>query len=159
MIIFGKALINAGAQVIHVFDPSSSCSVINRAVFSEYILPHLKQAFKDFKDSGAPICWLNITGQTEPILDLFPETGADLFNIDYLVPISVAMKKLPHHCINGNIKPFSFVSDEEMVIQRKTKNLLEETRSTRGFILSPGCEIPLGADAKKIDAMINTVKC
>ena len=158
MIIFGKALINAGAQVIHVFDPSSSCSVINRPVFSEYILPHLKQAFNEYKDCGDPICWLNITGQTEPILDLFPETGADLFNIDYLVPISTAMQKLPHHCINGNIKPFRFISGEEKVIQREAQELLTETQFRGGFILSPGCEIPLESKISNIEAMIKTVK-
>jgi len=157
-VIFGKALINAGAHVIHIFDPSSSCSVINRAVFSEYILPHLKQAFKEFKDRGSPICWLNITGQTEPILDLFPETGADLFNIDYLVPISIAMEKLPHHCINGNIKPFNFISGEEKVIRREARDLLEETQSRGGFILSPGCEIPLEAKVSNIEAMLKAVK-
>ena len=158
MIIFGKALINAGASVIHVFDPSSSCSVINRAVFSEYILPLLKQAFKEYKDSGALICWLNITGQTETILDLFPETGADLFNIDYLVPISTAMQKLPYHCINGNIKPFRFISGEEKVIQREAQELLMETQYRGGFILSPGCEIPLDSKVSNIEAMIKTVK-
>ncbi|MBW2572444.1 MAG: uroporphyrinogen decarboxylase family protein [Deltaproteobacteria bacterium] len=158
MVIFGKALINAGAQVIHVFDPSASCSVINRAVFSEFILPHLQQAFKEYKDSGDPICWLNITGQTEPILDLFPETGADLFNIDYLVPISIAMEKLPHHCINGNIKPFNFISGEAKEIRRQARDLLEKTRSRGGFILSPGCEIPLEAKVSNIEAMLKAVK-
>ena len=158
MVTFGKALINAGAHVIHIFDPSSSCSVINRAVFSEYILPHLKQAFKEYKDSGDPICWLNITGQTEPILDLFPETGADLFNIDYLVPIAVAMEKLPHHCINGNIKPFNFISGEKKVIQREVRDLLQETQSRGGFILSPGCEIPLESKVSNIEAMLQAVR-
>jgi len=138
MVTFGKALINAGAHVIHIFDPSSSCSVI--------------------KDSGDPICWLNITGQTEPILDLFPETGADLFNIDYLVPISIAMEKLPHHCINGNIKPFSFISGEEKVIQREARDLLAETQFRGGFILGPGCEIPLESKVSNIEAMMKAVK-
>jgi len=158
MIIFGQALINAGAHIIQIFDPASSCSVINRAVFSKYSLPHLKQAFKEFKDSGTPICWLNITGQTEPILDLFPETGADLFNIDYLVPISIAMQKLPHQCINGNIKPFSFISGEEEMIQREAKELLDETHYRRGFILSPGCEIPLESKNSNIEALMRAVK-
>jgi len=158
MVTFGKALINAGAQVIHIFDPSSSCSVINRAVFGEYILPNLKQAFKEFKDSGEPICWLNITGQTEPVLDLFPETGADLFNIDYLVPIASAMEKLPHHCINGNIKPFSFISGEEEVIRREARDLLEQTQTRGGFILSPGCEIPLESKVGNIEAMLEAVR-
>ncbi len=158
MVIFGKALINAGAHVIHIFDPSSSCSVINRAVFSKYILPHLKQAFKEYKESGNPICWLNITGQTEPILDLFPETGADLFNIDYLVPISIAMEKLPNHCINGNIKPFSFISCKAKDIRREARDLLEKTQFRKGFILSPGCEMPLESKISNIEAMIKAVK-
>ncbi|MBW2146622.1 MAG: uroporphyrinogen decarboxylase family protein [Deltaproteobacteria bacterium] len=157
MVIFGNALIKAGAHVIHVFDPSSSCSVINRAVFLKFILPHLKQAFQVYKNSEDIICWLNITGRTEPILDLFPETGADLFNIDYLVPISVAAEKLPKHCINGNIKPFSFISDQPEEIQRKAEDLLSETQSRGGFILSPGCEIPFESRISNIEAMMKAV--
>jgi len=157
MLAFGKAFIEAGAHVIHIFDPSASCSVINRAVFNEYVLPQLTQAFKEFKDVADPICWLNITGQTEQILDLFPETGADLFNIDYLVPISSAMQKLPHQCINGNIKPFSFVSGDAQAIRREAGELLKETRARGGFILSPGCEIPLEAKVGNIEAMMEAV--
>lgn len=158
IVAYGQALITAGVHVIHIFDPSASCSVINRAVFSEFVFPHLKQALQEFKDRGAPICWLNITGQIEPILDLFPATGADLFNIDYLVPITVAMEKLPHHCINGNIKPFNFISGEEKGIMKEAGDLLEETRSRGGFILSPGCEIPLESKIGNIEAMLQAVK-
>jgi len=158
MITFGMALLKSGAHAIHVFDPSASCSVINRDIFRKYVLPHLKQAFKEYKDCGDPICWLNITGQTEPILDLFPETGADLFNIDCLVPIATAMEKLPDHCINGNIKPFCFISDAETAIQKMAKELLNETRDTGGFILSPGCEIPLESKVDNIEAMTKAVK-
>ena len=157
MIRFGKALIKAGAHVIHVFDPAASCSVINKVVFSEFVLPHLKQAFRAYKDSGEPLCWLNITGQTEKILPLFPETGADLFNIDYLVPISTAMEKLPHHCINGNIMPFSFISGKAKEIQREARDLLRETQSRGGFILSPGCEIPLESQVSNVEAMVKAV--
>lgn len=158
MLAFGKALIEAGAHVIHIFDPSASCSVINRAVFGEYLLPQLAHSFKEFKDGADPICWLNITGQTEPILDLYPATGADLFNIDYLVPISSAMEKLPHHCINGNIKPFSFVSGEAQAIRQEAGELLKETRARGGFVLSPGCEIPLEAKVGNIEAMMEAVR-
>jgi len=158
MVTFGQALIKAGADIIHVFDPSSSCSVINRVVFSEFVLLHLKQAFNEYKDSGDPICWLNITGQTGPVLDLFPATGADLFNIDYLVPVSLAMEKIPHHCISGNIKPFNFISSEEKAIQREAGDLLEETRLRGGFILSPGCEIPLESRVGNVEAMMKAVK-
>ena len=157
MIRFGKALIKAGAHIIHVFDPAASCSVISKAVFSEYVLPHLKQAFRAYKDSGEPLCWLNITGQTEKILPLFPETGADLFNIDYLVPISTAMEKLPHHCLNGNIMPFSFISGKAKEIQREARDLLRETQSRGGFILSPGCEIPLESQVSNVEAMVKAV--
>ena len=158
MITFGKAIIDAGASVIHIFDPSASCSVINRAVFSEYVLPHLTRAFNEFREGRDPVCWLNITGQTKPILDLLPQTGAQMFNIDYLVPISVAMKKLPQHCINGNIKPFSFISETEQTIRREARELLTQTRSRGGFILSPGCEIPLESNISNIEAMLQAAE-
>ena len=157
-IAFGKALIKAGAHVVQVFDPSSSCSVINRMVFMTHVLPRLKHIFTELKKSGNLICWLSITGQTEPILDLFPQTGADLFNIDYIVPISIALEKLPHSCINGNIRPFSFISAEEREIEREARGLLEKTRARGGFILSPGCEIPLEAKVTNIQAMIRAAK-
>ncbi len=157
-IAFGKALIKAGAHGVQVFDPSSSCSVINRMVFMAYVLPRLKHIFTELRKSGNPICWLSITGQTEPILDLLPQTGADLFNIDYIVPISVALEKLPHSCINGNIRPFSFISAEEGEIERDARDLLEKTQARGGFILSPGCEIPLEAKVGNIEAMIRVAK-
>ncbi|MFQ5484880.1 MAG: uroporphyrinogen decarboxylase family protein, partial [Desulfobacterales bacterium] len=116
-----------------------------------------KQAFGEFKNSGDPICWLNITGQTIPILDFFSETGADLFNIDYLVPISIAMEKLPHHCINGNIKSFTFISGETKEIQREAKDLLTQTKCRGGFVLGPGCEIPLESKVSNIEAMMAAV--
>jgi uroporphyrinogen decarboxylase len=65
---------------------------------------------------------------------------------------------LPHHCINGNIKPFNFISAEEKVIQREASDLLEETQSRGGFILSPGCEIPLESKVGNIEAMMKAVK-
>ena len=68
------------------------------------------------------------------------------------------MEKLPHHCINGNIKPFSFVSGEEKMIQREAKELMMETQFRGGFILSPGCEIPLESKGCNIEAMVKAVK-
>lgn len=157
-ITFGRAIMKTGAHIIQVFDPAASCSVINREVFRDFILPKLKKVFKEFKDIGEAICWLNITGQSSPILDLYQETGADLFNIDYLVPISLAIKKLPGLCINGNIKPLSFVSAESEDMEREVTDLLEQTSSRGGFILSPGCEIPLESKASNIDAMVHAAK-
>ncbi len=68
------------------------------------------------------------------------------------------MEKLPHHCINGNIKPFNFISGEEKMIRRQAGDLLEETQSRGGFILSPGCEIPLESKVSNIEAMLKAVK-
>ena len=153
-ITFAKVLVEAGAHVIQIFDPSSSCSVINRAVFCRHVFPNLRRIFTELRKEPDLICWLSITGRTQPILDLLPKTGAHLFNIDYLVPISLAMEKLSHHCINGNIKPFAFISGSAKEIEKEAQILIEKAHLRRGFILSPGCEIPLGSKATNIEAMI-----
>ena len=151
---FAQSLVEAGAQVIQIFDPSSSCSVINRTVFSTHVLPYLEQIFTELKKNHDLICWLSITGRIEPILDFLPNTGAQLFNIDYLVPISVALERLARHCINGNLKPFTFMSATEEDVEKQAREIAAKGAERGGFILSPGCEVPLGSKISNIEAMI-----
>ncbi len=64
------------------------------------------------------------------------------------------MEKLPNHCINGNIKPFAFVSGKPEEIQAEAQALLKNTQSRGGFVLSSGCEIPFESKVSNVEAMM-----
>lgn len=159
VIRFGCAQLAAGVHLPVVFNPAASPAVIPPNFFREFELPRLKKIFAAFTEAGALANWLHITGPTLPILEYYPEIGADIANIDYPVEIDMAAELLPKTCVNGNIKPLQFVEASAGDIAEEASevvNYMAEKRS--GFILSPGCEIPPEGKPENILAMVNSVR-
>ena len=151
---FGEAQIEAGAHLPVVFDPSASPAVVPHQFFREFELPRLKRVFASFKQAGAVANWLHIAGPTGPILPLYPQAGVNIANFDYYVDPLDAQQALPRTCLDGNIKPLSFVEATPEEIAAESSRLLKLFAHRGGFILSPGCEIPPESKPENIEAMV-----
>ena len=154
VIRFGVAQMEAGAHLPIVFDPSSSPAVIPGQFYREFELPRLQKVFAAFKQAGAVANWLHIAGPTEPILPFYPQAGVDIANFDYCVNPLDALQVLPQTCLNGNIKPLSFVEAAPEEIAAESSRLLNLFADRGGFILSSGCEIPPESKPENIAAMV-----
>lgn len=155
---FGAAQIEAGVHLPVVFDPSASPAVIPPQFFRELELPRLQELLARLREAGAMANWLHITGPTEPILPLYPSAGVDIANIDYLVQPAAAMRALPETCVDGNIKPLSLVESTPDAIVAESRSLLNLFANRGGFILSPGCEVPLKSRPENIAAMVSATR-
>ncbi len=158
IIRFGSAQLEAGVHLPVVFDPASSPDVIPPQFFREFILPRLKQVFESFKQAGSAVNWLHTTGPVEPILPFYTQAGVELFNIDYCVSPLNAMQALPQTCLNGNIKPVSFIEKTPAEIKAESSNLIDLFAKRGGFILSSGCEIPPESKPENIAAMVSAAR-
>lgn len=154
VIRFGVAQVEAGAHLPIVFDPSSSPAVIPTQFYRELVLPRLKRMFAAFKQAGSAANWLHTAGPAEPILPFYPQAGVDIANIDFCVSPVDAMQALPQTCLDGNIKPFSFIEADPEVIADESARLLNLFADRGGFILSSGCEIPPESKPENIAAMV-----
>lgn len=154
----GRALLAAGAQVALVFDPAASPDVVPPALFRELLLPRLKELFAAFKEAGALATWLHIAGPTEPILGYYPQAGVDIANLDYAVDPLRAREILPRTCLDGTVKPLSFVLGSPGEIVAEGRRLVELFGAGGGFILSSGCEIPPEARPENIAALVAAVR-
>lgn len=154
VIRFGAAQVEAGAHLPIVFEPSGSPAVVPPQFFREILAPRLTRLFAALKKAGATFNWLHIAGPTAPILPLYPGLGVDIANFDYEVDPQAAQKALPHTCLDGNLKPLSFVHSSPAEIDQRSRELLELFRTRRGFILSSGCEIPPEARPENVAAMV-----
>jgi len=154
VIRFGVAQIETGAHLPVVFDPSASPAVVPYQFFREFELPRLQKVFAAFKQAGAVANWLHIAGPTEPILPFYPQAGVDIANFDYCVDPLDAQRALPQTCLDGNIKPLSFVEATSEMIAAESSRLLNLFADRGGFILSPGCEIPPESKPENVAALV-----
>jgi uroporphyrinogen decarboxylase len=82
----------------------------------------------------------------------------ELANFDYCVEPLQARRGLPEICLNGNIRPLSFVDSSLRDIAAEAAGLLDLLGSGRGFILSSGCEIPPEAGPELVAAMVQAAR-
>ena len=157
---YGRAQIEAGADVVLVFDPAACPEVVPVGMFREMIGPRIAKLSAALKQAGAKATWLHIAGQTAAILPLYSSFGIDIGNLDYCVDLDkvLAAPGLQTLCLDGNIKPLSFITDNADAIRDSAVELLARFDQRGGFILSSGCEIPPEAQEAAVSALVAAAK-
>jgi uroporphyrinogen decarboxylase len=153
---FGVAQLAAGAHLVLVFEPAACPEVVPLGLFREMIGPRLARLFAAFKQAGAMGNWLHIAGRAAPILPRYAALGVDIGNFDYCVEPQALLAALGESrlCLDGNVKPLSFVTDSPADIEREAGHLLRVFDRRGGFILSSGCEIPPEAREPNVAALV-----
>lgn len=158
VIRYGCAQIEAGAHLPMVFEPSASPVVVPPHFFVRFVLPRLKRVLTAFREAGALLNWVMITGAIGPILEYCAELGTDILHIDYDVDPARALQALPRTCLAGNLRPLAFVTASPEQIAAEARGLCELFVDRGGFLLSSGCEIPPEARADNIAALVSAVR-
>lgn len=146
--------LEAGAHAVMLFDPVASPEVVPPQFYREFALPRVREILASQRQQGALFTWVHVTGKTLPILGYIGQTGAKMVNIDFSVDLARASEALPRICLNGNLKPLGFVTEAPATIRSQAEQLVRDFAPRRGYILSPGCEIPPEAASETIAAMI-----
>lgn len=146
--------LEAGAHLVMLFDPVASPEVVPPQFYREFALPRVREVLASQRQSGAAFTWVHVTGNTLPILPYHEQAGADLVNIDFSADLHQASQALPRTCLNGNLKPLDFVTADPATIAAESKRRLDAFAPRRGFVLSPGCEIPPESKPENVATMI-----
>jgi len=155
--VYGKALLRAGAHCHIIFDPMASPMVIPLEVFKRFELPRLRRLYAEFKKEGSLISWLSIAGNTKKILPYYEEAGVELATVDYTVSINEAFELLKSVSVNGNIRPYAFVSRQKNDLALEAERCLKEAEGRVNFLLGSGCEIPIEAAIENIMTLTEMV--
>lgn len=150
-------VIDAGALPI-IVDPLASSSVVSPKAYKQYALPSERRLI-DFLHRYDLDVILHICGDTSPILDLLPETHADLISIDR-VSMPQAIDKLSGVMrIIGNYDTSKLAFSTPEDITEEVKDLVKTTMHARkGYIAATGCEVPVKAPDKNVMAFIKAAK-
>jgi uroporphyrinogen decarboxylase len=131
--------VKAGAHAVGIGD--SFCSQIGPRLYRDLALPREKLMVDQIHALGA-VAKLHICGNTAPILQDMIATGADIIDVDHLVPTLAPFAGMlgPGQVFSGKADPVSVVQDgAPKDIERSVREDFVDAKGR--LIVSAGCEI------------------
>jgi len=159
-ITWGKALIQAGADVLFISDPMSSSDMISSKIWMTFAQPYTTKVVSEIKKLGVKMI-MHICGDTTDRLEGMVATEVDCLSLDSKVNMSEARNVLGDNiCLMGNLDPTSilvFGTPED--VEKESNHLMTSGPGKKGnYILSSGCTVPINAPPENIHAMIKAAK-
>ena len=148
-IAFAVAQIKAGADMIGVGD--AAASLITPDMYTELVLPLEKKLIEGLHEAGGTVK-LHICGNISKIVQFMPDSGADIIDVDWMVPLARARELVgPEVILCGNFNPAG------VLFEGSPEDVAEAARACiesvpDKFILMPGCEVPPATPEKNIRA-------
>jgi len=154
---FCDHIINAGGLPV-IVDPLASSSVVSPSVYENFALSSEKALIAYLHRYDLDII-LHICGETEPIIDLLPYTGADLISLDRIDLPNVVERISCNMRIVGNFDTSTIAFSSPREIDTMVRHMIHiGMRSRTGYIVSTGCEVPIRTPGENIKAFIKAAK-
>ncbi len=152
-ITYLKAQIEAGADVIQLFDSQGGTLAPNR--FWEISGRWMQQIVEELHDEVPTIVFArNVHHNWNEVV----QTGASTLGIDWGIRLSDVCKEIPDTvAVQGNLDPSLLIAKPEVAVA-ETRKILEEMRGRNGFIFNLGHGVPPDADIDAIMAVTETVQ-
>ncbi len=146
---FAIAQIKAGADMVGIGD--AAASLISPAMYADFILPLERRLIIAIHEAGAA-AKLHICGNISRIVQHMAQTGADIIDVDWMVPLNEARKAVgPDNTLCGNFNPAGVLFEgSPQDVANAAKECLKAAPSR--FILMPGCEVPPATPEENIRA-------
>ena len=147
---FGRAQIQAGADIIGVGD--AAASLIGPQLYDEFVWPQQCALIRGLREAGASVR-LHVCGNTTSILDGMGKTGSAMIDLDSPVSMAAARAAMgDEQVLLGNIDPVRVLRDGS---PRDVSNAIAACHRDAGarYIVGAGCEVPRGTPPENLRAM------
>ena len=136
---FARAQIDAGADMIGVGD--AAASLIGPKLYHEHVVAWERKLISGIHEAGAAVK-LHICGNIRDIIAEMATTGADIIDVDWMVPLDHARRAVGEEvALCGNFDPLGVLLRGSPADVARAAGECIATGGDR-FILMPGCEVP-----------------
>jgi [methyl-Co(III) methanol-specific corrinoid protein]:coenzyme M methyltransferase len=146
------ALKKAGADYLTIREMGAPSDVISPGMFKSLVQPHLIKVISEIESPSI----LHICGDTNHIVELMNECGADAISVEQKNDVAETRQKLGDEAILlGNIDPYNvLVQGSEKDIEDAVKNAIEN--GVNGVM--PGCDIWPDVPVENMIALVEATK-
>ena len=153
LIAFGKAQIEAGADVIAISDPSGTGEILGPKYFKEFAVKYINQLVDAFKAEKIGTI-VHICGQMQPVYEEVQEVHSDVLSFDSVVPMKEAKEHLNGRVLMGNVSTYALEFGDEERVKKLTKHCV----SGGADIISPACGLGMKSSMKNIQAILSCLE-
>ncbi|TCO72693.1 methylcobamide:CoM methyltransferase MtbA [Marinisporobacter balticus] len=154
LIAFGKAQLEAGANVLTISDPSGTGEILGPKMFREFVVPYLNKIIDALKHLAEVGTIIHICGRLKSIYKELNCLSSDAISFDSITSVKQVAENVKGKVIMGNVSTFALENSDADHIKTTVKNCMKNGAE----ILSPACGIGPRTSLKNIRAMVQAVK-
>lgn len=158
LIGYGKALKAAGANGLFMAEPLAG--VVSPSDLEEFSAPYVKRIVDALQDAGFPVIYHNCGASVLKAADVIFAQGAAGCHFGNAVDIVEMLKRAPSDVlVMGNVDPASvFVRGTPGDVRGACAALKASCGGYPNFVLSSGCDIPIGTPWANLEAFFEAAK-
>ncbi|HWR40227.1 MAG TPA: uroporphyrinogen decarboxylase family protein [Patescibacteria group bacterium] len=153
LIAFAHRLIDNGAAVIALGDPTATGEILGPKAFGEYAVPYINRLIDAVHARQVPVI-LHICGNMNTVKHLLPELKADAISTDAVVSLRKLKEEYPNILIMGNLSTFLLEFGPAEKVAVNARRLLADGID----IIAPACGLSTSTSLFHIRAMTDTIR-
>lgn len=154
LIAFGKAQLQAGADVLTISDPSGTGEILGPKMFREFAVPYLNKIIDELKEFAGGGTIIHICGRLKSIYKELNELHSDAVSFDSITSAVQVCEKVSGKAIMGNVSTLALETNTPEGLKNIAKNCMDSGVN----ILSPACGIGPRTKLENIQSIVETAK-
>jgi len=154
---YGKALTDAGADIICTSNPVANNDCIRYTHYEEFSHPYTKRLFADIKAHRDVKVMFHTCGNWDGRYNLVTEENVDILHVDKVELEDFKKDWGSKITIMGNVKAVStMLQGTPELVESEAASCISKAAKGGGYFLSADCTVPLGTPPENLRALVNT---
>lgn len=154
LIVFAKAQIEAGADVITISDPSATGEILGPKLFDEFVVPYINKILNAInKEHNIPTI-VHICGRLKTIYPQLNKFNSLAISFDSITDVKQVIENVHNKAIMGNVSTYTL----EYGTEEKVKAISKMCINNGVDILSPACGVGVRTSLANLKSMVNSAK-
>ncbi len=152
--IFGDALLEAGADLLCIADPSASGELIGKRAFSEFALPYINELLAHFREKFGIPAIVHICGRVHSLGTALSEIDAESISVDAVASIRMLKRLAPSKIATGNVSTYLMANGRPDIVLKYGKRCAKSGAQ----ILAPACGMSARTPVENIRSLSKAVR-